>query len=64
MFYVVCFDNKLYYIQEVSLRVFRARLLKLAELASFHIFTRRTDSDWDPPSNDNYNLTKTFLKVN
>ena len=63
-FDVISFDNKFYYKQEVSLRVFRARLLKLAELASFHIFTRRNDSDWDPPSNDNYNITKTFLKVN
>merc|ERR1712038_1321716 len=41
--------------QEVSLRVFRARLLKLVELASFHIYSRRNDSDWDPPCGDTSN---------
>ena len=55
-YFVSSFDNNLYQLQEVSLRVFRARLLKLVELASFHIFTRRNDSDWDPPSNAYYNM--------
>ena len=39
----------------MSLRVFRARLLKLVELASFHIYTQRNDADWDPPSGNSIN---------
>ena len=43
--------------------MFRARLLKLAELASFHIYNRRNDSNWEPPISDTNKLLKVILRI-